>query len=131
MSRQIKFRAKQNSGTNKGKWLYGFFSKDYTGTAYITTLDGVTTGTVDESTLGQFIGKYDKKGLEVYEGDIVKLTNVGYGYHIGEVLYGRHSKPEFQALELNQDFPATYYIPQENHYIEIIGSIHESEVQNG
>lgn len=68
MNREIIFRAKQ---PHNGEWMEGDFSKDYVGVAYITTLDGVSTGVVDESTLGQFTGLTDSKGNKVFEGDIV------------------------------------------------------------
>lgn len=79
MNREIIFRAKQ---PHNGEWMEGYFSKDYAGVSYITTLDGASTGVVDESTLGQFTGLTDKDGVKIWEGDVMKMENVGWEYTI-------------------------------------------------
>lgn len=79
MTRVIKFRGQDANGF----WHYGYFSKDYLGICYITTLDGVDTSIVIESTLGQFTGRTDSAGNELYEGDLVKWTN---GKHYWEAV---------------------------------------------
>lgn len=71
--REIKFRAKCGN-----EWVYGdlhLLSKS----PHIHT-DPFTSKSIDIETIGQYTGLRDKRGMEIYEGDIVESIggNVGY-----------------------------------------------------
>lgn len=65
-----KFRGK----TAAGKWVYGYYWKDTDfGIDYIRSDWGSQDTPVLPETVGQFIGRKDKKGNELYDGDIIGL----------------------------------------------------------
>ena len=137
MNREIKFRGK-NKVTNE--WIYGGYYKhlkrtpcpigdsikddDYislistSGFSDWNMLRPVEYFAVDEKTVGQYTGLKDKKGIEIYEGDIVKVnkSELIVAYELDGFVLNKKDGSSNMRLRLScaQD-------------CEVIGNVHDNQ----
>lgn len=132
--RDYKFRGK----TKNGEWAYGSLllinDKTYIREGQYCDLDDIDFGfgfeEVIPETLSQFTGLSDKQGVEIYEGDIVKLDDAFDD--VAKIIFLQGS---FMCEWLNDDCYSeemSRVIWTRRHYtgeadtFEVIGNIHDN-----
>ena len=125
MNREIEFRGKR---LDNGEWLYGDLMHDNHGGCYIYPLDSLglfAENKVANDTVGQFTGLVDKKGVKIFEGDIVLWDRDQKMY----VVVFRNGMFYASIEECNPHiyggFPL-WCLCAEEQYCTIIGNIHDN-----
>lgn len=132
--RTIKFRGQHLCG----QWYYGNLIVRETDSpvpetplaykcVYIGDIEDGSEEQVEEETIGQFTGLWDKNGREIYEGDILKVYYYGKSKVFGVVRFDEarfYIDDEFMRNELKVKAPMTELF---SHYqFEVIGNVHDN-----
>ena len=123
MERIIKFRGKD---LIHNEWIFGGIATDGKNNIVILPKkDWSKGGCVDESTVGQFTGMYDKYRKEIYENDIVEAWSQGQKA-IGLVKQRKDGLWLIYPAWQNGDFWC--FKPDEYGHdtVEVIGNIHDN-----
>lgn len=130
--RTIKFRGKR---CDNGEWAYGYYARlrnefkewhcimteEDASENYIKDCNGYNMlyTPVNHNTVGQFTGLLDKNGKEIYEGDILKASDVG----LLEVRFVRGVFAFLWNGNLDDEFPTG---SPTHEWAEVIGNIHDN-----
>lgn len=142
--REILFRGKNR---HSGEWVYGYLMKGFGALNIQPEQDENTIHEIDPETVGQFTGLLDKHGKKIFEGDIIRYTDIyDHGLyleatpeeHEGErfkdiwtvdkIIYG--IRLNYPAFDLNlHNFEAnglSELSESGNFFYEVIGNIHDN-----
>lgn len=114
--REYLFKAKR---ADNDEWIIGsHFYNEYIDRHYIRTY--LCQALVKERTIGQYVGKKDKNGKEIFEGDIVSISGELKGVYTC-VWEEYNFEYEFDCKTMSFSLACV-----DSDDIEIIGNIHDS-----
>ena len=125
----VKFRGICNVAVNPhlfGAWIYGGIKfKKIKGVRMCFICDENSGGdySVYPETVGQFTGLQDKNSVDVYEGDILRITSERGYSEVGQIWYKKITA-RFGFLNKDDEF---YGIATKDKSNEVIGNIHENK----
>lgn len=130
--REIKFR-----GVSKitGNYIIGdLITPNYDGQDYHIQVYGNFGATpVHRDSIGQYTGLLDKNEVEIYEGDIVKLTDEMEEEYIADITYqSEDGYPAFDVSnsDLQMDSEShvlSMYLSTPDFSVEVIGNVYENK----
>lgn len=113
--REILFRGKR---IDNGIWISGSLFRSCN-KYYIMPLPIIPPRIeVDPETVGQFTGVTDKNGKMIFEGDIVRKSEL-YGNVLGEIQY---LVTRFRCRCVNNEYPDLTF----SRFDEVVGNIHDN-----
>lgn len=121
MNREIKFR-----GKHLNKWVYGYLLKNIDDNKSYISVSLDQFYQVKEETIGQYVGLKDKNGVEVYEGDIVRIVYDSIE-HIYQIIFDKEEL-NFKATNGEINYGGNFQYLGCCEEIEVIGNIYENEV---
>lgn len=132
--REILFKAKTREG---GRWAFGDLLQFQSNTAIHSYLNGCrVSDDVDPRTVCQYTGLTDSNGVKVFEGDILKFTDMFGDYEwTGKMEFGNPNAVYTWGWQLvhlsgkkpNIDTLLWFDMEESGAYSEVIGNIHDKE----
>ena len=118
--RKIKFRGKSINGK---EWVFGSLLKPYDNELPNYIYENLSIGhAIIPETIGQFTGLTDKNGVEIYDGDIVKVDIFTKNYCI---VFGESEKWG-ASFQYKSDFSIYYLTESFTRDCLVIGNIFDN-----